>query len=57
MMDIKVDGDKLILTVPLSSGVLSKSGKTLIVASTSGFVPVPDTDMQLSLNVIKPRKR
>lgn len=56
MMDIKVEDNKLILTVPLSGGILSKSGKTLVVASTSGFIPVPDTDMQLSLNVIKPRK-
>jgi len=54
-MEAKVEDGKLILTVPLTSGVSSKSGKTLVVATTGGFQPVPDTNMQFSLNVIKPK--
>ena len=41
-MDIKVDGDKLVITIDVSKKALegalpSKSGKTRIVASTNGF--------------------
>lgn len=34
----------------------SKSGKSLMVATTSGFVMVPGTDAKVSLNVILPKK-
>lgn len=55
-MDIKLVGDKLTITATIGSGVPSSSGKTLIVASTNGFVPVPDSDIKVSVNVVKPRK-
>ena len=53
-MEIKVEGNILTITCPLGSGVPSKSGKTKIVATTNGFTPVVDTDIRVSLNVIKP---
>jgi len=55
-MEIKIAGDKLTITATLSSGVPSSSGKTLIVATTNGFVSVEDSDVKVSLNVTKPRK-
>ena len=55
-MDIKVDGNKLIITCTLGSGVPSSTGKTLIIATTNGFQAVADTDYRVSLNVIKGRK-
>lgn len=55
-MDIKVEGDKLTITATISSGVPSSSGKTLVVATTNGFAAVADSDLKVSLNVIKPRK-
>ena len=55
-MEIKVTGDKLTITCTIGSGVPSKSGKSNIVATTNGFVPVADSDIKVSLNVIKPRK-
>ena len=55
-MDIKIEGDILTIKVVLSVGEPSKSGKTLIVATTNGFVPVEDSNLKVSLNVIKPRK-
>lgn len=55
-MDIKLVGDKLTITATISSGVASSSGKTLVVATTNGFVGVNGSDIKVSLNVIKPRK-
>ncbi len=56
-MEAKVEGNVLTLKVPLSAGVPSRSsGKTLVVASSNGFMEVPGTDLKLSLNVIKPRR-
>ena len=55
-MEIKLTGDKLIITATIGSGTSSKSGKTMVVATTNGFVDVPDSDIRVSLNVIKPRK-
>ena len=54
-MEIKVTGNKLTITCDLGSGVPSKSGKTSIVATTNGFTPVANSDLRVSLNVIKPR--
>jgi len=54
-MDIKVQGDKLIITCTIGGGVPSKSGKTSIVATTNGFTAVAGSDLKVSLNVIKPR--
>ena len=55
-MDIKLEGDKLTITTTIGSGVPSFSGKTLVVATTNGFVAVANSDLKVSLNVIKPRK-
>jgi hypothetical protein len=46
-----------ILTVemPLTKGTLSKSRKSLIVFTTSGFVSVEGTNMQININVTKPK--
>ena len=52
-MDIKVTGNKLTLTCELGKGVLSSTGKSLVVATTNGFVPIDGTEFKLSLNVIK----
>ena len=56
-MEIKLDGNKLTITCTVSSGVPSSSGKTLVVATTNGFVSVADCDLKVSLNVIKPRMK
>ena len=55
-MDIKLEGNKLTITTTIGSGVPSSSGKTLVVATTNGFVAVANSDLKVSLNVIKPRK-
>lgn len=55
-MEIKLTGNVLTITTPISSGVPSKSGKSNIVATTNGFVSVDGSDIKVSLNVIKPRK-
>lgn len=54
-MEIKVDGNTLTIKTELTSGVSSKSGKTKVVATTSGFVDVEGSDIKVSLNVIKPK--
>jgi len=56
-MEIKVEGNKLTLTCDIGKGTLSSSGKSLVVATTNGFVPVGGTDLKVSLNVIKPNGR
>ena len=55
-MDAKLEGDKLTLVITLKPGTPSASGKTLVVASSGGFVGVPDSDVKFSLNVVKPLK-
>ncbi len=55
-MEIKVEGNKLTIVCTIGAGVLSSSGKTLVVCSTGGFVNIPNTDLKLSLNVTKSRK-
>jgi len=52
-MTITVANGVMTIVAPLSQGVLSKTGKSLIVASTSGFIPVEGTNYRVSLNVIK----
>lgn len=56
-MDIKVENNRLIINLPITEGVPSASGKTLVVASTNGFVRVPDTEISVSVNATIPRKR
>jgi len=55
-MDIKLEGNKLTITATIGSGVPSSSGKTLVVATTNGFISVADSNLKVSLNVVKPRK-
>ena len=55
-MEIKLTGNTLTITATVSSGVPSSSGKSLVVATTNGFVGVDGSDIKVSLNVIKPRK-
>jgi len=54
-LETKLEGNVLTIKVPVGAGVPSSSGKSLVVASSNGFVAVPGTDLKLSLNVIKPR--
>lgn len=56
MITIKVNESKMIIEADLSNGVTSKTGKSLIIASTNGFTSVDGTDYKVNLNVIKPRK-
>jgi hypothetical protein len=53
-MEARVEGNNLILTVPLTGGNASKSGKSVLVASTNGFKPVAGSVLRYSLNVIEP---
>lgn len=47
------DGDKLTLVIDLSKSFgLSKSGKTTIIATTSGAAKLPD-DTAINLNVYR----
>jgi hypothetical protein len=48
----EVEGDTLILRLDLKAvGERSASGKTLVVATTSGNVPVPGTNPVMSLGL------
>jgi hypothetical protein len=50
----KVEGDKLIITVDLNrQGTPSKSGKSLVVATTRGNVRI--SDVSVGLNVSRRR--
>ena len=50
-ISIEVKGDKAIITIDLSHrGGLSSNGKSVIVASTGGNVPIPGTNVILGLN-------
>ena len=57
MADIQITHKEGEITIKVKpdSGVVSKSGKTLVVATTSGFVKVDGTPYQISLNIIKPK--
>jgi hypothetical protein len=52
---IKVDGEIMKIEIDLAQDFgKSKSGKTLVVASSEGNVPVPDhPNMRLGINVYK----
>ncbi len=57
-MNLNYDKSKkvLIIEVAIGEGVMSKTGKSIVVASTNGFITIPGTDMKINLNVIKPVK-
>jgi len=51
---LKKDGDILTITVDLSKEQgRSASGKTMIIATTSGNKPVPDSDAIIGLNIYR----
>lgn len=54
-MEIKVEGNTLTIKATLDAGIPSKSGKTLVVATTNGFQKIAGTNYAVSLNVIKSR--
>ncbi len=55
-MDIKLEGKKLTITCEITEGTMSSSGKSRVVATTNGFVGVADSQLKVSLNVIRPLK-
>lgn len=54
-MKLEVKNGNLVITCPINGGVPSKTGKSLVVATTNGFVEVPGSDIRVNLNAIKPR--
>jgi hypothetical protein len=52
---LEVKNKFLIITCPVNGGTPSKTGKSLVVATTNGFVEVPNSDIRVNLNAIKPR--
>jgi len=54
-LDIKVDGNKLTIVVDLAHEMgKSKSGKSMIIATTRGNVPVPENDsIKMGINIYK----
>ena len=54
-LDVKVDGNKLTIVIDLDKEMgMSKSGKSMIVASTRGNVPVPENDLiKMGINIYK----
>ena len=53
-IEMSVEGDTLIIKVDLTKDFgPSKSGKTIIVASTEGNVSVPDRNEKIGLNVYR----
>ena len=56
-METKVTGNKVTIELDITKGVPSSTGKSMVVFSTSGFVPVEGTDLKVSINVIRPNKR
>ena len=53
-VEMKVEGNILIIRVDLSKEFgPSSSGKTIIIASTEGNVPILDRDEKVGLNVYR----
>lgn len=54
-IDIKYEpeGNEIVIRAKLTTGTPSASGKNLTVATTKGFVPVADSNLKVSLNIIK----
>jgi hypothetical protein len=52
-MKATLNGNTLTVTMELEKGTRSKSGKSLIVFSTSGFKKIEGSEYQISINVIK----
>jgi hypothetical protein len=58
-IETKVQGDKLVITIDLTKNFgLSSSGKSLIIASSEGNVPVPGReDIKIGVNVYRPQTK
>ena len=56
-VDMKIEGSKLVITVDLSKDYgPSKSGKTIIIATTGGNISVPGHEaVKVGLNIYKGR--
>ena len=53
-VNMKVEGNILTITIDLSKDFgPSSSGKTTIIATTEGNVPVPSRDEKIGLNIYK----
>jgi len=53
--DMRLTGNLLIITVDISKEFGKEpSGKSIIVASTEGYIPIPNKDdMKIGLNIYK----
>lgn len=52
---MRIEGKKLIIEIDLSvKGKPSKSGKSVVIASTRGNAQVPDREEHIGLNVYRP---
>ena len=55
-VEMTVDGKKLTITIDLSKEHgKSSSGKSIVVATTSGNVPVEGTEVKIGINAYKPK--
>lgn len=53
-IEMTVEGDTLIIKVDLTRDFgPSKSGKTILIASTEGNVSVPERDEKIGLNIYR----
>ena len=54
-VSVAVTEDKITLVISRKvKGHPSKSGKTIVVATSRGNQPIPDTDLKLGLNIYRP---
>jgi hypothetical protein len=56
-VEMKVTGDKLVITIDLTKqGVASKTGKTKLVATTHGAVPIDykRAGLKVAINLMAP---
>ena len=54
-MEVKVTGNKMVVTLDLTTGRPSATGKTLVVFTTGGFQQVAGTNMKGNLTIIQPK--
>jgi hypothetical protein len=53
-MDINVKGGKLTITIDMAQERgMSSTGRTIIVETSGGWLPIPGTDMVLNFNLVK----
>ncbi len=53
-IQMNVTGNKLVITIDLNApATASASGKSLVVASSQGNQPIPNTDLFLGVNVYR----